>query len=53
MWKHEKLLKLPVLDTYSYNPDDWKGIESISDKTRGLTLLKKSGHSRLYRIDLE
>ncbi|MFR3923766.1 MAG: DUF6541 family protein [Collinsella sp.] len=38
---------------FTYNPDDWKGIESISDKTRGFTLLKKSGHSRLYRIDLE
>ena len=38
---------------FTYTPDDWKGIESISDKTRGFTLLKKSGHSRLYRIDLE
>lgn len=38
---------------FTYNPDDWDGIESIGDKTPGFTLLKKSGHSRLYRIDLE
>lgn len=38
---------------FTYNPDDWDGIESISDKTPGFTLLKKSGHSRLYRIDIE
>lgn len=38
---------------FTYDPDDWNGIESISDKTPGFTLIKKSGHSRLYRIDLE
>lgn len=38
---------------FTYNPDDWDGIEEINDKTPGFTLLKKSGHSRLYRIDLE
>ena len=38
---------------FTYNPDDWDGIEKINDKTPGFTLLKKSGHSRLYRIDLE
>lgn len=37
---------------FTYNPDDWNGIESINDKTPGFTLLKKSGHSRLYRIDI-
>lgn len=37
----------------TYNPDDWIGIEKINDKTPGFTLLKKSGHSRLYRIDIE
>ena len=37
----------------TYNPDDWDGIESINDKTPGFTLVKKSGHSRLYRIDIE
>lgn len=37
----------------TYNPDDWDGIESINDKTLGFTLVKKSGHSRLYRIDIE
>lgn len=36
----------------SYSPDDWIGIEKINDKTPGFTLLKKSGHSRLYRIDI-
>mgnify|MGYP004455331965 CR=1 FL=1 len=38
---------------FTYNPDDWDGIESINDKTPGFTLVKKSGHSRLYRIDIE
>lgn len=38
---------------FTYNPDDWDGIEKINDKTPGFTLLKKTGHSRLYRIDLE
>ena len=38
---------------FTYDPDDWNGIESIGDDTPGFTLLKKSGHSRLYRIDLE
>ena len=38
---------------FTYNPDDWDGIEEINDKTPGFTLLKKSGHSRLYRIDIE
>lgn len=38
---------------FTYNPNDWDGIEEINDKTPGFTLLKKSGHSRLYRIDLE
>ena len=37
----------------TYNPDDWIGIEKINDKTPGFTLLKKSGHSRLYRIDID
>ena len=37
----------------TYNPDDWDGIEKINDKTPGFTLLKKSGHSRLYRIDID
>ena len=36
----------------TYNPNDWIGIEKINDKTPGFTLLKKSGHSRLYRIDI-
>ena len=38
---------------FTYNPNDWDGIEEINDKTPGFTLLKKSGHSRLYRVDLE
>ena len=37
----------------TYNPDNWIGIEKINDRTPGFTLLKKSGHSRLYRIDIE
>lgn len=36
----------------TYNLNDWIGIEKINDKTPGFTLLKKSGHSRLYRIDI-
>ena len=38
---------------FTYNPDDWDGIETVNDKTPGFTLVKKSGHSRLYRIDIE
>lgn len=38
---------------FTYNPDDWDGIEMVNDKTPGFTLVKKSGHSRLYRIDIE
>ena len=38
---------------FTYNSDDWDGIESINDKTPGFTLVKKSGHSRLYHIDIE
>ena len=38
---------------FTYNPDDWNGIELINDNTPGFTLIKKSGHSRLYRINLE
>lgn len=38
---------------FTYNPDDWDGIEKVNDKTPGFTLVKKSGHSRLYHIDIE
>ena len=37
----------------TYNPDDWIGFEKINDKTPGFTLIMKSGHSRLYRIDYD
>ena len=37
----------------TYNPDDWIGFEKINDKTPGFTLIMKSGHSRLYRIDTD
>lgn len=37
----------------TYNPDDWIGFEKINDKTPGFTLIMKSGHSRLYRIDID
>lgn len=35
----------------AYQKDQWKGIESITDKTSGFSLILKEANYRLYKID--
>ncbi len=38
---------------WSYFPEQWEGIEGVSDRTPGFTVLLSRGDMRLYSIDLD
>ncbi len=41
----------PTIWDYLYNPDDWAGIESITEDTPGFELVLSEEDMRLYKID--
>lgn len=41
-----------LADDYTqYNPSEWQGIDRITDKTPGLTVVLRQGRMRLYKIN--
>lgn len=37
---------------FTYNPQEWEGVEAVTDETPGFTVLLAQGDMRLYRIDV-
>ena len=53
----EYLIQLDQGDTearepypFTYDPDDWRGIDAIDDNTDGFEVVLSDGDMRLYRI---